>query len=759
MIHEALPQDIPVNLWLDQLEVAKSSPDGLGRESFARTLADALVRMPNDRSVVTAVFGPWGCGKTWLLERIVKALEKDHQAAIDVCRFSPWELKSHEQILGEFFQTVAARIPPKEETRNLADLWEQLEQFAVIGSLGAGGVASAIMLGQGEAAAALPAFLASFGALFSRAAKSRDPSDKPAKKRTLGEVKDELAEELRRKLQRPILIVIDDLDRLTHGEIQLMIRLLNTTANLPKLHYLIFGDRQQIASALDPVCGNQGDRYLEKLVQNSFQVPEPGENQIRLRLWEGLEKVASETNTDLSSQARRFAEFWNAFLKLRICNLRDCHRLLRTLAFHAGALTRGGALEVDLLDLVGVDFLRVFDPPLYHRLASEIPTKLWSSAILSPTQKDADSKRVLDLVNASTLGEQVACGVLISLFPHLAERLKKFLEANQLQTLTYRSPTKTSPLGIGNIDRAEVYFRLDVAAGDLPEARVKDFAGAMDDAVRMYKLLQEFKARKWLLQLFGRLRSDPQLIADGQIAARILLAVSSISDELESKPGPEDHELSEAYSLSDDLIGRMAKDGLEREVLPAIREAGSFSLSLLLLEQMRYLSDCTFFPGSKSPEGLIKLPVDEIEALADELLPKVSRSFWQDHFMKQDFDALRAYRMAHALGPARTEEVLTRVLGDKNESKVWKLMESVAASLMPSIRLESWKEAEAESAAGSVLLDHLMQFASLGFWRSVVGGEVSDPPTEFSRLLVPHLSSAIQRKEAGEWQSAPDQEE
>ena len=757
--HNHYSHPLATNLWLDQLELAKSSPDSLGRESFARTLADAIVRMPNDRSVVTAVFGPWGCGKTWLLERIVNFLEEDHPATIDVCRFSPWELKSHDQILGEFFQTVAAMIPPKRETRNLAKLWEQLEQFTMIGSLGAGGIASAIMLGQGEAAVALPAFLASFGSLFAKAAKSRETDDKPAKKKTLGEVKNELAEELQQKLQRPILIIIDDLDRLTHGEIQMMIRLLNTTANLPKLHYLIFGDRQQIASALDPVCGDQGDRYLEKLVQNSFQVPEPGENQIRLRLWEGLEKLARETDTNLTSQAQRFSEFWDLFLRFRISNLRDCHRLLRTLAFHTGALTYSGTLEVDLLDLLGIDFLRVFDPPLYHRLASDVPTQLWCHANLSSTQKDADSKRVLDLVKVSILGERVACGVLISLLPHLTEHLKVFLEENQLQMLRYRSvPNVISPLGICNFDRSEIYFRLDVAAGDLPEAKVKEFAGAMADAIRMLNLLQDFKARNWLLQLFGRLKSDPQLIRDGHAAGRVLLAVSSISDELESKPGLEGHELSEAYWLSAYLIERMAKDKTEREVLPAIREAGSSSLALLLLEQMRSRSGCTFFPGSKPPMGLIKLPVEEVEALADELLPEVSRRFWQDHFMKQDFDASRAYRMAHALGPVRTEEVLNRALKGENESKIWKLLESIAVSIMSSIDLDSWEEVDEESAAGSELLGQLMQFASIEFWKSVVIVKDSIPLTKFSQLLVPHLESAIRRKELEERSPGTDSE-
>ncbi|MGL4401385.1 MAG: hypothetical protein ACRCXD_16085 [Luteolibacter sp.] len=406
---------------------------------------------------------------------------------------------------------------------------------------------------------------------------------------------------------------------------------------------------------------------------------------------------------------------------------------------------------MDLLDLLGIDFLRVFDPPLYHRLASDVPNWLWCHANLSTKNKDADSKKVLDLVRVSVLGDQIACAALISLLPHLSEHLRVFLEENQLQMLLYgSSPNVNSPLGICNFDRSEIYFRLNVAAGDLPEAKVKEFAGAMADSIRMYKLLEGFKAMKWLPQLFGRLKSDPQLIPDAHAAARVLLAISSISDELEYKSGPEDHELELAYHLSDYLIDRMAKENAEREVLPAICEAGSFSLSLLLLEQMRNLSDCRFFPGAKPSVGLIKLPVEEIEALADELLPGVSRSFCLNHFMKDDFEALRAYRMAHALGPVRTEEVLDRAMKGNNEAKIWKLLESIAVSMMPSIRLDSWEKVEEESAAGSELLGRLMQFASIEFWKSVVIGKDSIPLTKFSQLLVPHLESAIRRKEIEE---------
>lgn len=736
---------ISTNTWLNELDVPKTAHDSLGRSSFARALSDAIAQLPNDRSVVTAVYGQWGSGKTWLLEKIVDFLGNDHSSTIDVCRFCPWDLKSHEQILMEFFSLVRSKIPQSAETQGLHRLWIKLEQIVLIGSLGVSGVSSALQLGQDGAVAQSAAALTSIAALLATAAKSHQTQDiDKTGQQTLTEVKDALVTELSEKLRRPILIVIDDLDRLTNGEIQLMIRLLNTTANLPKLHYLIFGDRLQIASALDPICGNKGDQYLEKLVQNSFQVPEPGENQVRLRLWEGIVKLAKETHIEASSYASRFTKFWNAFLKFRIGNYRDCHRLLRTLAFHANSLTKEGTLEVDLMDLLGIDFIRVFDPSLYHHLTSEIPTKFWCSTQLYLNTKGPDSKKLLDLVKASRLGDQIACGVILSLFPHLTEHLKNYLEANQLEQLRYgHSREKPSPLGIGNIERTEIYFRLDLTAGDLPEARVKEFSYALNDPIRMYKLLVEFNMRNWILQLFGRLQSDPKFIKDGASSANILIAISSISDDLES------NELHGSAQLSDFLIQRMNEHGMKEKIMPAILESGSLSLALLIIEQMRHASSCSFYPGAKAPMGLIQKDPEEIDMLVAELLPEVVKRFASNHFMKQDFDSWRAYRMAHALGPMRTEQVLRHPVSGKIQGKVWKLVEAIALSTMPSIGLDSWNEANEENSAGSCLLGELKQFASLQFWKTVISADHTEiePPSDFAKLLIPHLVLAIQRDE------------
>lgn len=742
---------VEVDTWLDQIDPPESSPDCLGRQSFVKALGNAIVRMPSSRSAVTAVFGPWGSGKTWLLERVVENLVNYHSDEIDVCRFSPWELKSDEQILVEFFTAISKKIPRDKQSKKLAMLWDRLEQYALIGSLGFGGVASAIQLSGGVDGAgvatqvALQAGFGSIAKLFAVAKKSSS-GDSEASRKTLSDLKSDLSEELQKKLERPILVVIDDLDRLEDKEIQLMIRLLNTTANLPKMHYLIFGDRMQISSALDPVCGGNGDRYLEKLVHNSFQVPEPGESQLRTRLWSGVERIAAGVADD-STYGKRFTEVWDAFLKFRIRNFRDCHRLLRTLSFHAGALTREGVLEVDLIDLLSVDFLRVFDPSSYHRLSSEIPTNLWCFANLSVKEKGDNAIRILELIENSKLEDRVICGVLLNTFPHLGGYIQKFLNENQLHMIQYgRSSHQISPLGICNFDRSEIYFRLDAGDSNLPESRIKEFISASDNVPKMIGLLQSYSQRGWLTQLLSRLKVDSDLVKDGFAAEKILCSLLSVSDDLEYNPGLEDDELGTAFGLADILIEKMVRSGIPHQVAPAMIKSYGLSVSLMIVEKMRHAAGCSYSEGAKPSRELVRLTSGEIEKISDKLFEKVKKSFAEGGFMKQQYDLSRAYRMAHALGPERTEKVLKLALRKGNPEKLWLLVESIAISIMPSIRLDSWADPAMKHVEESELLNHLVQFGSTNFWASFLEKNRKATISPLSKNIVAHLERFLRKK-------------
>jgi hypothetical protein len=72
--------------------------------------------------------------------------------------------------------------------------------------------------------------------------------------RTLPELKRELTE-LLRQLRQPLLVVIDDIDRLTPDEMKAVFQLVRANADLPNLVYLLLFPREPVERALSGVVG------------------------------------------------------------------------------------------------------------------------------------------------------------------------------------------------------------------------------------------------------------------------------------------------------------------------------------------------------------------------------------------------------------------------------------------------------------------------------------------------------------------------
>ena len=729
---------IDLKIWLDDIDTPSKSKDSLCRCGFVDTLTETLVNSPHNRSLVTAVFGPWGSGKSWILEQLHTSLVENPKKTT-VCRFAPWEMKSQDQILAEFFSTISEALPTEPKHKNLSSLWDQLEQISIVGSIGAATFASTLALSGSTdeniaLAIASKSVLGSLSKLFGRAKTSSEEL------RSLSSIKKELTRELQKNLDHPIIVLIDDMDRLTDGEIQMMIRLLNTTANLPQIHYIIFGDRKQIAAALNPICGNEGDRYLEKIVHNSLQVPEPSKTQIQMRLSEGLKIIASTVNTEFDTRDERYQNYWKNFISHRVLNLRDAHRLLRTVSFHASALSRNGKLEVEILDLLGVDFLRLFDPASYRGLANG---PLIQSMILQwrpPTREEKDDVWLLDLIEKSKLPPATVVGAIISLFPDSQNAISNYLKKQQLTSLICVNNTKRpSPLSIGNVKKTYIYFQLELAAGDIPEIEYQSFLLASHDLSELSQKMQKFKKHNWYLQLFYRLKTAPKEILEQANIKNILLAISNTSDSLKYKPGTADHELKSAFRLVGTLVESVDPMKRAKIISNAIRSSKDVTLPLLLIEYFRDVSKCTYHDGATAPSSIPLLNSEDIERLSDNCLLKVIANFSKNTFMRDNNEAARAYRMAHALGPERTEQVLQKDLSVTSGEKTWKLMETIATSMSPKYQID-WMDRDdiSNNNYGAPLRKELLQFASDNFWDEFI--TQYNASTDFSKRLVQHLN-------------------
>jgi predicted KAP-like P-loop ATPase len=95
--------------WADE-PITTDAEDLLGRVPFADRVAAVL----NDAgaggvSTVVGLCGPWGSGKTSLLNLVESRLGPPWQ----VRRFGPWATSDLSSLLSEFFTTIASALPPK----------------------------------------------------------------------------------------------------------------------------------------------------------------------------------------------------------------------------------------------------------------------------------------------------------------------------------------------------------------------------------------------------------------------------------------------------------------------------------------------------------------------------------------------------------------------------------------------------------------------------------------------------------------------
>jgi len=222
--------------------IESSSEDLLRRGGVARALAQNIRSVDASKGYVMAVLGPWGSGKTSLINLTRELLATS--PTVSVLDFNPWIFSGGAQLVDSFFTELAAQLRLK------------------------GGRFESIAAGIDSYAALLSplGLLPWIGAWAGRARDTAKALREYASSRK-GSVQTRRAtlEEELSKLDAPIVVVVDDIDRLTTVEIREMFKLVRLTASFPNIIYLLSFDRGRVEKALGE-DGIPGRDYLEKIV-------------------------------------------------------------------------------------------------------------------------------------------------------------------------------------------------------------------------------------------------------------------------------------------------------------------------------------------------------------------------------------------------------------------------------------------------------------------------------------------------------------
>lgn len=405
--------------------IESARADVLGRSAFAASLAQSIGAWDGRDSLVIALHGGWGTGKTSVKNMVLEKLRGSSTRCPQIVEFSPWQVSGTGTLVGTFFNelAVALGMGQKRMARLLGKLSAYAKHFSLLGhatkQVGAvtalaDPAAGALITGCGVAAEQTGE-IAQAGA---EAAKAREET----KAKSLGDLKRDLGASLA-SLPRPVLVVIDDIDRLTTDEILQVFQLVKVNADFPNLVYLLLFERSIVEKALDRISGDRGHEFLQKIVQVEFHVPHAHRRAVEKVLFTGLDKLIEEETIKPLFDQNRWRDLYFDGIANYFQNLRHVYRFLGSFGFHVAQFKSGESFEVNPVDLIGLEALRIFKPDLYEQCpsAKRILTRDEGEVLFGRIKQDEVEAAVGQLLTRVPLHRQAQAKVILGvLFPPIS---------------------------------------------------------------------------------------------------------------------------------------------------------------------------------------------------------------------------------------------------------------------------------------------------------------------------------------------------
>ncbi len=338
-----MDQRDPRMAWTDE-PITSSEDDQLGFSLFAEQLASEAVGWTKSPKVVAALTGPWGSGKTSIVNLAAPCMES---AGVTLLHFQPWLFSNHVDLAGAFLAFLARAIGADRPnfTEILNDFGEYADRMGAEVAT-AFGVRPAYEGGRKVAG------------IWQRVTRSR--AAPPTASTDLIRFKDRVEVHLR-SAGGPFVVVLDDIDRLTPAEMVAVFQLVKATADFPNVAYLLIYDEVAVEQALKHQ-GIDARAYLEKIVQVNLHAPRPNQTVLTDMIVRAIEPVIGPLPADSWDSARWEQVLYRSRPLFR--NVRDIRRFANSLGFHL-RLLRG---EVDPVDLIALESLRMFAPKAHRRL-------------------------------------------------------------------------------------------------------------------------------------------------------------------------------------------------------------------------------------------------------------------------------------------------------------------------------------------------------------------------------------------------------
>jgi hypothetical protein len=362
--------------------------DTLQRSDSAQRFARNILALDVSKGLVVGVLGPWGSGKTSYVNLTKETLRSGRAHIVD---FNPWMFSGVDRLIDAFFSEVSAALNLLPQ---LTEAGKELEEYGELLS----GLGWIPIVGPWTERARLAMRLVGGGL-------------KKTKGGTAGRRKQ--VERALAKLTNPLVIVLDDIDRLTTQEIRQVFQLVRLTASFPNVVYILAFDRLRVEQALTE-DGVPGRAYLEKILQLAIDLPVVPVEVLQSLIFEALDAALTGVEDAGELDTNAWPNIFFNIVRPLVSSMRDVSRYALAVRSSAAALQG----QVALADVLALEAVRIFLPDFFASIPAAIEPLTSVRDTISDGRPNQSHKVLIDaLLGAAGDRAEVGKAVLRELFP------------------------------------------------------------------------------------------------------------------------------------------------------------------------------------------------------------------------------------------------------------------------------------------------------------------------------------------------------
>ena len=538
--------------------IEATKDDLLGRAEFSRSFGQAILAYDEKDSIVTALYGDWGSGKSSVINMALEYIDgqarnkrKDEKPII--VKFNPWNYSDQSHLVALFFKELSFALRREDYGDEAKKVGEKLEAYAnfftplalipdpTVNMLSL--LSFGVFSGVGKAAKA-------WGAAYSK--------DLEATRNELNK--------LLGKQKRKIVILIDDIDRLNNDDIRQIFQLVKMLGDFPNTIYILAFDRSVVVKALEKVQEGSGDDYLEKIVQFPVELPPVSKLELEKLLFSLLNELIKEIPEEKWDEIH-WGNIYHSGMKGYFKTIRDVTRYINALKFSFEMVRE----HVNPVDFMAMTTLQVFEPSLYSGIRDNKDIFIGVTSINS---SDADKKQAVVrfdevMERAQSQNKEQLIDLLSRLFPKLDSNMGYGSDWME----DWRRESR-----ICHPELFDIYFMLALPTGEIPKSEITSVLDLASDKeafkTAMIRLKDDGKVVRYL-ELMEDYTKD--LIKEEYIL-NIVSVLMDIGDSFpESKEGMFDFDTPiRILRIIHQLVLRFdTQDGRFRIIKQAIEEAES----------------------------------------------------------------------------------------------------------------------------------------------------------------------------------------